>query len=231
MTDFDYQWKNLPSKDIELDENRIEDFLSFTKIKPDKIIKDKYCMDAGCGSGRFSYAMQKLGAKKVDSIDLSQEAIVKCKQDVNPNAYVFNIMDLKPNPVYDFVFCWGVLNHVPDPRKAFTKVASQVKKKNHNDGSGGGGMLHIMVYHKDTQKPYEEDRKKWRSLSLEEQLKLCEEKVNKIGGTIHGWFDALNPEYNWSFEEREIKKWFEEERFSKIKLVTKHNINMRGELR
>ncbi len=229
MTDFDYQWRNLPSKDIELDKNRIEDFLSFTKIKPDKIIKDRYCMDAGCGSGRFSYAMQKLGAKKVDSIDLSQEAIVKCKQDVNPNAYLFNIMDLQPNPVYDFVFCWGVLNHVPDPRKAFTKVASQVKKKNYNDGNGG--MLHIMVYHKDTQKQYEEDRKKWRSLSLEEQLKLCEEKVNTIGGTIHGWFDALNPEYNWSFEEREIKKWFEEERFSKIKLVTKHNINMRGELR
>ena len=64
MTDFDYQWKNLPSKDIELNETRVKDFLSFTKIKPDKFIKDKYCLDAGCGSGRFSYAMQKLGVKE-----------------------------------------------------------------------------------------------------------------------------------------------------------------------
>ncbi len=46
-------------------------------------------------------------------------------------------------------------------------------------------------------KPYEEDRKKWRSLSLEQQLKLCEEKSTTLGGTVHGWFDALNPEYNW----------------------------------
>jgi SAM-dependent methyltransferase len=230
LTDFDYQWKNLPSKDIELNETRVKDFLSFTKIKPDKFIKDKYCLDAGCGSGRFSYAMQKLGAKRVDSIDLSQEAIVKCRNDVNPNAYVFNIMDLKPNPFYDFVLCWGVLNHIPAPREGFSKVASQVKKKNSSEGNNAG-MLHIMVYHKDTQKPYEEDRKKWRNLSLDQQLKLCEEKVHKMGGTVHGWFDALNPEYNWSFDEKEIKKWFEEEGFSKIKLVTKHNINMRGELR
>lgn len=230
MTDFDYQWRNLPTKDIELNETRIKDFLSFTKIKSDKSIKDKYCLDAGCGSGRFSYAMQNLGAKKVDSIDLSQEAIVKCKREVNPNAYVFNIMDLQPNPIYDFVLCWGVLNHVSDPRKSFSKIASQVKKKNNGDGNGTG-MLHIMVYHKDTQKPYEDDRKKWRNLSLDQQLKLCEEKVNTMGGTIHGWFDALNPEYNWSFDEKEIKKWFEEEGFSKIKLVTKYNINMRGEQR
>ena len=41
MTDFDYQWKNLPSKDIELNEDRIKDFLSFTKIKPEEFIKDK----------------------------------------------------------------------------------------------------------------------------------------------------------------------------------------------
>ena len=32
-----------------------------------------------------------------------------------------------PNPIYDFVLCWGVLNHVEDPRKAFNIVASQVK--------------------------------------------------------------------------------------------------------
>src|SRR5436305_1635684 len=83
MTDFDYQWKNLPSKDIELNEDRIKDFLTFTKLKPDEFIKDKYCLDAGCGSGRFSYAMQKLGARKVDSIDVSSEAIAKCKKEVN----------------------------------------------------------------------------------------------------------------------------------------------------
>ena len=40
---------------------------------------------------------------------------------------------------YDFVFSFGVLHHNKDPRKSFSKIASQVKR---------GGKLHIMVYDK-----------------------------------------------------------------------------------
>ena len=72
--------------------------------------------------------MQRLGAKKVDSFDLSEEAINRCKK-INPNAYIFNIWDLKPNPIYDFVLSWGVLHHTKNTkRQAFAKVASQIKK-------------------------------------------------------------------------------------------------------
>lgn len=60
-------------------------------------------------------------------------------------------MDLKHNPIYDFVLCWGVLHHLQEPRRAFSKVASQVKKNN--------GILHVMLYHNDTQRVYEEGRK------------------------------------------------------------------------
>ena len=83
-------------------------------------------MDVGCGNGRYTYAIQNLGADKVTSFDISSEGVSKCRQ-INPDAYVFNLMDLVPNPIYDFVLCWGVLNHVEDPRKAFNIVASQVK--------------------------------------------------------------------------------------------------------
>jgi hypothetical protein len=86
-----------------------------------------------------------------------------------------------------------------------------------------------MLYHKDTQKIYEEGRKIWSKLSLDQKLSYCEKKVQSYGGTIHGWFDAYNSTYNWGFTEKEIKKWFKEEGFSNVKLVTKHNINMNGQ--
>ena len=222
MTEFDYQWKNLPSEDIEYNDLRVKEFLSFTKLKPEKNILGKDCLDAGCGIGRYTYAMQKLGANKVNSIDISSEAINKCKE-INPNAFVFNIKNLLPNPIYDFVLSWGVLHHLQDPRDAFTKVASQVRKEN--------GKLHVMLYHKDTQKVYEEGRKLWPELSLDQRIDYCKKKVQSYGGTVHGWFDAYNPTYNWGFTEKEIKNWFKEEGFSNIKLVSKFNINMNGEYR
>ena len=149
MPDFDDQWKKVLGKEYfstdnyyNLNQKRVNEFLKYTGIKPwykkKSFIDKKICLDAGSGPGRWTYAMQQLGASKVDSFDLSPEAIQECKK-INPNAYVHNISNLKLNPKYDFVFCWGVLHHTENTRKSFSKVASQVKK---------GGMFHIMVYFK-----------------------------------------------------------------------------------
>lgn len=218
MPDFDYQWKNLPSKFIEYNNDRVKEFLKLTGLRPEDI-RAKNCLDAGCGNGRYTYAMLELAAEKVVSYDVSEEAIEKCK-NINPNAFVKDIMTLVPNPVYDFVLSWGVLHHTPNPREAFKRVASQVKKEN--------GILHIMLYHKDTQQLYEEGRIIWPDLSEEERIKYCEDKIKRCGSTIHGWYDALNPTYNFSYYEEQIRSWFEEEGFCKIKLITKYNINMNG---
>jgi len=173
--------------------------------------------------------LQKLNALKVDSFDLSDEAVTRCKK-INPNAYVFDIMELKGNPVYDFVLSWGVIHHTSNPRKAFSKLVSQLKN---------GGMLHVMVYDKRNDWFYEgyrgeptEKRKEWKSLTIEKQIELCEQFAEKKGGNVHGWFDALNPEFNWSYTKEELKEWFVEEGFSNIKLGDmKFNINMNGILK
>ena len=167
--------------------------------------------------------MQQLGSKKVDSFDVSSEAIKRCRE-INPDAYEGSIFDLKSNPVYDFVLSWGVLHHNKNTREAFSKVASQVKK---------GGMLHIMIYDKKYDHEYDgyrgetsiEKHKEWEKLSFKEKIKICENKVKTIGGDIHGWFDAFNPEVNLSFTPKEVKKWFEEEGFEKIKLRVKSHFN------
>jgi len=219
MEDFDYQWKNLPSKLIEYNKSRVKEFLNFTKLDSKKYIQGKCCLDAGCGNGRYTYAMLKLGAKKVVSYDISKEAIKKCKS-INPNAVVKDIMELEPNHIYDFVLSWGVLHHTPNPREAFRRVASQVKKET--------GILHVMIYNKNTQIRYAEGRRIWKKLSEEERIQYCKRKVEQYGGNIHGWYDAFNPTYNFSYSAEDIKKWFEEDGFYKIKLITKGNINMCG---
>ena len=45
------------------------------------------------------------------------------------------------------------------------------------------------------------------------------------GGDVHGWFDAFNPEVNLSFTPEDVKEWFKEERFDKIKLRMKSHFN------
>lgn len=99
-------------------------------------------------------------------------------------------------------------------------VAQQVRKK---------GVLHIMVYHSDTQKVYEEEgRAIWSSMNYDEKIDYCSRMFFKYGGDLHGWWDALNPIFNWSWHEDEVKRWFQEEGFTSIKLVKKYNINMNG---
>jgi len=214
--EFDYQWNNLPSSSTEYSEDRVNEILKFTKLNKN-YFKGKKCLDVGCGNGRYTYAMLKLGAE-VTSIDISNKAVDACKQ-VNPNTRLIDIMEFRPNPIYDFVLCWGVLHHLEEPHQGFRKVASQVKP---------GGILHIMVYHKDTQKIYEEGRRIWHTLNREEKLNYCNKMIDKYGGNLHGWWDAFNPKYNWSYTPKEIKEWFKEEVFKKIKQTQKYNINMKG---
>ena len=228
VPDFDEQWKKVLGEEFvqnhreltNFNEKNVEMFKKLTGITDkNNSLVGKVCLDAGCGPGRWTYAMQQLGSNKVDSFDISPEAIKLCK-NTNPSAYVFNIFDLKPNPVYDFVFSWGVIHHTENARKAFTKIASQVKT---------GGMLHIMVYDKKFDSDYDGYRgigcvkkhEEWEKLSFEEKIQMCKNKVSTLGGDIHGWFDAFNPKYNWSFEPNEVIKWFEEENFIQINLRTK----------
>lgn len=234
---FDYQWRNLPSMELECTSERIAELLDYTGLDR-RFFDGKHCLDAGCGTGRWTWAMMQMGAK-VDSFDISKEAIAKCRE-INPHAYVSDITNLQPAEGYDFVLCWGVLHHLPNPVAGFQKVASQVRV---------GGLLHIMVYHKDTQKPYDHLREIWSTLrSEEEKLDFCRKCATEQGGTtVHGWWDALSPAYNWSFYPGEVRQWFEESGFEHVTLrrinlrlrrkyrlayvpfLTSYNINMIGQ--
>ena len=216
VVEFDYQWTKLPDPNLEYTETRVSELLDYTGLKR-KFFVGKSCLDVGCGTGRWSWAMLRMGAH-VDGFDISHEAVNRCKS-VNPAAYVFDLMELKPSHKYDFVLCWGVLHHLADPRRGFQRVATQVKI---------GGTLHVMVYHLDTQKQYEEGRRLWPRLSHEQRIAYCTEMARKTGENVHGWWDALNPKFNFSFEPSEVEGWFKQEGFAHVTLTKRYNINMRG---
>ena len=94
MTDFDEQWKSVMGEEyfnknkgeFDFTQKRVEEFKKLTGLE-DNELDGKICLDAGCGPGRWTYAIQQLGAKKVDSFDISSEAIKRCKK-INPDEAV-----------------------------------------------------------------------------------------------------------------------------------------------
>src|SRR2546425_10897407 len=78
MPDFDYQWANLPSANIEYQPVRIKEFLEHVKLDA-TFFSGKRCLDCGCGNGRWTWAMQQLGAE-VASLDISPEAVAACRR-------------------------------------------------------------------------------------------------------------------------------------------------------
>lgn len=217
--EFDYQWQNLSDPVIEYTEERVRELLRYTNLPPE-FFTGKRCLDAGCGNGRYTYALQRLGGF-VDSIDLSPAAIAACRR-INPGATVRDLLTLTPNPTYDFVLSWGVLHHTPVPKTAFLRVASQVRP---------GGTLHVMVYRRGTQKVYTPGRRLWPYLPTPARHILCRAHKAVFGGTVHGWWDALNPRYNFSYSLNEVIQWFTEAGFEVTHADDWESINVCGRLR
>lgn len=81
----------------------------------------KVCFDGGCGTGRLSLAMARLGAKKVVAADFGGKSLEFFKRQLQrqglPNVEVveMDVTDLSPyqDESFDFVASNGVLHHTP----------------------------------------------------------------------------------------------------------------------
>jgi SAM-dependent methyltransferase len=91
--------------------------------------KDELCglriLEAGCGAGRFTQVMLEAGAE-VYSLDMSS-AVEACWRTNAPHRNLCLVQaDIYRIPFrtqfFDRVFCYGVLQHTPDPRKAFLSL-------------------------------------------------------------------------------------------------------------
>ncbi|MHB8694523.1 MAG: methyltransferase domain-containing protein [Solirubrobacteraceae bacterium] len=89
-------------------------------------LSGRLILEAGCGAGRFTEVLLATGAR-VCSIDISH-AVDACRANVgSPPLLVLAQADLDeppfPDASFDFVFCFGVLQHTPNPRASFLRLA------------------------------------------------------------------------------------------------------------
>jgi SAM-dependent methyltransferase len=103
-------------------------------------LKGQTVLEAGSGAGRFTEVLVKTGAN-ILSFDFSTAVDANSRNNgTHSNLMLFqgDIFNIPvPDHSIDRVFCLGVLQHTPDPKKAFMSLASKVKP---------GGSLAIDIY-------------------------------------------------------------------------------------
>lgn len=232
----------LASRHLHFTPRLVEQWLALTKL-PAEYFKGKVVLDAGCGSGRWTYALASLGAKVV-AVDLTEEGVEVTRQATagfeNVTVLQASIFHLPFKPLsFDFVVSWGVLHHTPDTKAAFGRLVPLIKK-------GGGG--YIMVYEKHNPVKFactDLLRRILRNFSEESRYRFCRHLIIKnpilhlllthliisdsgykitdplaISTKQLGLYDAYAPVFNHLHTREEVMAWFLEHRFGQITLTS-----------
>jgi ubiquinone/menaquinone biosynthesis C-methylase UbiE len=220
------------------DPRLVDQFLRECGLSAD-FFAGKRALDAGCGSGRWTYALAELGADVI-GCDLTSGGLESAHANLgnrdNVTLYQADLFRLPFSPEsFDFVMSWGVLHHTPDTRAAFNQLVPLIRP---------GGTMFVMVYEK--QNPLRmafTNSLRWfmRRLADERRYELCRRLVIKnryvafvLGHLVmvgyldpnnpdldektiqFGLFDAYSPRFNHTHTTEEVIGWFRAEGFEEI---------------
>ncbi len=199
------------------------------------------CLDAGCGSGRWSYALAAMGAE-VLAVDLTESGVTATRRALAPfpgaRVYQASLFDLPfPPESFDFVMSWGVLHHTVSTRAAFERLVPLVKP---------GGTLYVMLYERTGLRhrlltdmvralfrclP---DALRYRACRLlvirdpavyrliSPWLKVCDgsgaRSAADLSTLVFDTFDAYSPQYNHVHTQTEVRRWFHDAGFGDVVL-------------
>lgn len=209
--------------DEKLFENSVELFSRrLDLIKFDKPwFKGKTVLDAGCGGGRNTIAMARLGAKEAQGIDLGAEGIANAKKRAanldNTNFQQASILDIPfQDNKFDMVWCAGVMMITDDEDRALDELTRVCKT---------GGMLYLLVYASEGMRwPLIEALRpiaaRIGQLEIERAMQASEMPANKRRTFLDDLFCPKLDFYNWDrlrrmLEKRgfeDIKRWEPEAR-------------------
>jgi len=106
--------------------------------------KGRECLDVGCGGGRYSMALARLGANHCVGIDLAEESIRDAEHrasELDLDNVKFRVASAAEIPFedhsFDCVLFSGVLQHVAEPITVLNELSRVTRP---------GGMLFLLVY-------------------------------------------------------------------------------------
>jgi SAM-dependent methyltransferase/uncharacterized protein YbaR (Trm112 family) len=238
QTTYDAMWARFRPGDtewsIELEE-RVSGFLPEVRLGADDLA-GKLVLDAGCGPGTLTRAINRYGCESV-GIDVSESvatAFERYATDVSSNAHYVQ-GDLVNHPfrddLFDVVYSGGVLHLNPDPAAAFHALCRPLKVD---------GTMYIWVYGK-TPGRYHAIRQSIRSLvsrvpqrvryalvllwlpqAMLRQYVRTLRGTNDVGDRLK-WrerfvhlLDHYTPQYRWELAEDDVQGWFDDAGFTDV---------------
>jgi predicted RNA methylase len=143
---FGENWAEYAQK---IDEKRIEEAeKSIVRLVGKEAIEGRTFLDIGCGSGLFSLAAVRLGARQLLAVDLDPHSVETTRRTLsrhvpgtNWDCRQISVFDLDPSTVgtFDVVYSFGVLHHTGAMYDAITKASKLVAPN---------GMLTLGLYGK-----------------------------------------------------------------------------------
>ncbi|OGV72779.1 MAG: hypothetical protein A3K19_28280 [Lentisphaerae bacterium RIFOXYB12_FULL_65_16] len=140
---FSFQWDRFDATQLDSCTGRQDswdDLFKWTNWTPD-LLEGKTVLEAGSGPGRYTEVLLKAGAEVV-SFDLSDAVDANYRRHNHQRLFLLQA-DIHDLPLrrdsFDFVFCFGVLQHTPNPGAAFASLLTYLKP---------GGRFSMDVYAK-----------------------------------------------------------------------------------